>query len=98
MITPSIGRIVWVFATEDQVKHWRNHTHHMKEIAYEPGGQAMPGIVCYVHSDSMVNLRVTDHNGNAFPLTSCKLLQDDEQPGGEGFWAEWMPFQKANAK
>ena len=76
----------------------RTHVPAWAGVAYEPGGQPMAGIVCYVHGDRMVNLSVTDHNGNAFPLTSVKLLQDDDTPGGDGFWAEWMPFQKANAK
>jgi hypothetical protein len=98
MITPTIGRIVWVHATPSQLEHWHKNVESMKGIVYTPGTQPMAATVCYVHGDRMVNLRVIDYNGNAFPLTSCKLLQDDEQPAGEGYWAEWMPFQKANAK
>lgn len=53
-------------------------------------------IICYVHSDSMVNLVTFDANGNPVPATSVPLVQDME-PHPEGFRCEWMPYQKGQA-
>ena len=60
--------------------------------------QPFPGIVCYVHSDTMVNLTVFDANGQAVPKTSVFLYQgasESERP--QGHFAEWMPYQKGQA-
>jgi hypothetical protein len=59
--------------------------------------QEFPAIICYVHSDRMVNLAIWDANGNPVPQTSVSLLQDDDRPAGDAFWCEWMPYQKGQA-
>jgi hypothetical protein len=58
--------------------------------------QAYPGIVCYVHNDTLINLTIFDNNGKSQPRTSVFLYQ------GEGerpikYFAEWMPYQKGQA-
>lgn len=62
-----------------------------------PQTQAMTGLVCYVHSDTNINLAVFDANGTVHAETSVYLYQGDgERP--EGRFAEWMPYQKAVAE
>lgn len=58
--------------------------------------QPEAGIVCYVHSDALVNLVVFNSNGQPQSRTSVRLLQDgDARPAG--YFAEWMPYQKGQA-
>ena len=98
MIVPTVGRVVWVRMTREQIDYLRKCGNAAGEIAYLPGGaQPMVGHVVYVHDDRLVSLRVFDHNGEAFILTSVRLLQDNEAPSGVGIWAEWMPYQKGQA-
>lgn len=81
MITPTIGRIVWFTPAKG-------------DADLDFGGQKLPGVVSYVHSDGMVNLAVFNSNGASFGRTSVKLLQDDEVGSESGYYAEWMPYQK----
>lgn len=56
----------------------------------------LAGIVCYVHSDSMVNLTVHLANGDTTGRTSVPLVQEDDSiPPGHR--CEWMPYQKGQA-
>lgn len=58
--------------------------------------QPLPGIVCYVHDDTRINLATFDVNGNSQPRTSVFLWQgDSERP--TSYFAEWMPYQKGQA-
>jgi len=58
--------------------------------------QPQTGLVCYVHSSTLVNLAVFDANGNPQSRTSVLLYQGDtERP--ERYFAEWMPYQKGQA-
>lgn len=88
-IEPTIGRKVWFFAPNDQTL---------------PGGmivakQGMPfsAEIVYVHNDTMVNLAVYDHYGRLYQIASVTLLQEN-MPKPGGFYCEWMPFQKGQAK
>jgi hypothetical protein len=58
--------------------------------------QPLPGLVCYVHSDTMVNLAIFDVNGVPKPCTSVFLYQGDSERPSVHF-AEWMPYQKGQA-
>ena len=59
--------------------------------------QAEPALVCYVHGDRMINVGGFDQNGAPFSATSIPLMQDDDVPGNQNYYAEWMPYQKAVA-
>lgn len=86
MIQPTIGRKVW----------------------YRPGPQGDGGLnvwsdqpldatVVYVHGDRLVNLVVFDHSGQYAERRSVTLVQEgDDIP--HGHYAEWMPYQNAQAK
>jgi hypothetical protein len=59
--------------------------------------QALAALVCYVHSDTCVNLAIFDENGVASHKTSCTLYQGDgDVPTGD--YCEWMPYQHGQAK
>jgi hypothetical protein len=65
--------------------------------------------ICYVHSDTLINVAGFDANGNPFAVTSIPLRQDDiaQDPiyppavahsGSLGVpFACWMPYQRQAA-
>ncbi len=87
MITPIIGRQVWF-------RPGLPLTHDFHVI--DPS-QALAATVIYAHGDRLVNLQVIDHIGKHHFVRDVLLLQDDEYPGPDGDYAEWMPYQKATA-
>jgi hypothetical protein len=82
MIKPTIGRIVW---------------YHPAFAADSGTNEATrAAIVCYVHSDTCVNLAIFDLDGSYHSKTEVELYQGDGgTPGSE--YAEWMPYQKSVA-
>lgn len=80
VIRPTIGRKVWF---------WRDGIDRSKV-------QPEDATVCYVHGDSMVNLRVTEHNGVSRSEVEVSLRQPND-PEWSGRFCEWMPFQKGQA-
>ena len=59
--------------------------------------QAEPALICYVHSDRCINVGGFDRNGTPFAATSLQLLQDDDVATNASYYAEWMPYQVAQA-
>lgn len=59
--------------------------------------QPWAAIVCFVHSETMVNLTVFDENGYGKPKPSIFLYQGDgDKPSLP--YCEWMPYQIGQAK
>lgn len=82
MITPTVGRVVWVKNRPGAINT----------------NQPEAALVTYVWSDTMVNVGGFDANGVPFAYTSMPLWQDEAAVGGQGApHAEWMPFQKGQA-
>lgn len=82
MINPTVGRVVLYY------------THGKTQ--FDANEQPEAATVAYVHSDTMVNLSVVNHDGVQYPRTSVFLFQGEgERP--ETPYAEWMPYQKAQA-
>lgn len=84
MITPTVGRVVWVirpFITTD-IK------------------QPEVGLITYVWSDGMINVAGFDHNGEPFKISSLVLLQDDEpKPEGNfACWMPYQKGQAAKTE
>jgi hypothetical protein len=52
--------------------------------------------IAYVHSPSLVNLGYLAVNGESKSATSVTLVQEGE-PKPNGYYAEWMPYQKGQA-
>ena len=83
MIIPTVGRIVWYTGASGT------------ELE---GVQPLAAIVCYVNSDTNVNLVVFDKYGRYYSLTQVVLVQEGEEaPNGIGY-AQWMPYQIQQAK
>lgn len=65
MITPTIGRVIWVFRPGDSV-----------DVK-----QPEVGFITYIHSDRCINVAGFNANGTPFSLTSLTLVQlEDEKP------------------
>lgn len=84
---PTVGRKVW-----------------FRPNSYMPSGMVQLGMdtpmdatVIYVWGPDMVNLLVTDHVGNQFPIQSVKLVHPDD-PLPSWSYCEWMPYQIGQAK
>lgn len=88
MIKPTVGRVV-LFR---RCAQW-----HQPGFIVEDPTVEMAATVAYVWSDRLVNLSVVDHGGATHRVTSVRLLQDDDTPGGDSHWCEWMPYQKGQA-
>lgn len=93
IITPTIGRRLWYWPS-----NWDRNPINGKYMHASDEKQPCDAGICYVWSDRMVNLTVTDHNGRVHQRASVKLLQgDDPVPTGDAH-AQWMPFQAGQAK
>lgn len=61
--------------------------------------QPEPALICYVHSDTMINVGGFDKNGKPFEACSIQLYQgDNDVVVNVNFYAEWMPYQKKQAE
>ena len=83
MIKPTVGRVVLFTPAKSDP---------MATI----DGQPCAAIIAGVFSDTCVNLAVFDANGANHSRTSVPLIQDDN-PKPDGYYAEWMPYQKGQA-
>lgn len=86
IIKPTIGRRVW----------YRPNGTNGLAMAVHDNIQPMDAGIVYVWGDRMVNLDVTDHNGNHHAIPSVTLYQEGD-PLPTGAYCEWMPFQKGQA-
>jgi hypothetical protein len=97
-IQPTVGRVVLV----------RNA--HLMDPSFQPynralmlpTGVALAATICYVHSEKLVNLQVSDVNGVPFGLTSVELEQqelDRADPDADAHrcYCHWMPYQLGQA-
>lgn len=94
MIKPTVGRKVWYRPSKSD---------QTGPIPMTFAGQPLDATIIAVWGDRMVNLLVIDVYGKAFPVLSCTLLQDGDEPQKDadgnivGRYAEWMPYQSAQA-
>lgn len=96
VITPTIGRKVWFHLNGTVQLQKPGTTESGRPTAID--GQQFDATVVYVWNDRMVNLAVLDHYGNPFIATSVTMVQPGEPAPAVGYFAEWMPFQKGQAK
>jgi len=92
MIKPTVGRKVWYRPSEGDTAGNFGMT--------VVGDQPLDATITAVWGDRMVNLLVIDIMGKQFPVLSCTLLQEGDQPPKDaegsdvvGRYAEWMPYQ-----
>lgn len=85
---PTVGRVVWFRPNGAMMPG------HLK---FDPEQPAKADVV-FVHSDTMVNLLVVDHNGTTHPMSSLPLRDPDDAPMAPGQpYCEWMPYQLGQA-
>lgn len=84
MITPTIGRVVWV------IRPYETTDIKQPEV----------GFVTYVWNDYLINVAGFDHNGLVFTITSLALVQDDEpKPEGNfACWMPYQKGQAAKTE
>lgn len=99
VIQPTIGRRVWYFPSDHDRGINIPEGDPFPTIIQCDGTQPCDAGVCYVHSDRLVNLVVTDHNGNVHQRTSVTLIQPGDKEADRGSaYATWMPYQVSTAK
>lgn len=85
IIKPTVGRKIWYSPST------------LFDDPPKIGEQPFDATIVYVWDDKLVNLRVTDHNGNTFARGNVTLLQEGDAPNPEGGHCYWMPYQKGQA-
>lgn len=97
MIPPTVGCIV-LFRPNvdlDNPEQVRNFLSHHPSFALADVCSAQ---IAAVNSDGTINLSVLDATAVPHPIQGVSLVSDDESPDkGEGFYAEWVPYQKGEA-
>lgn len=86
MIKPTVGRKVW----------YRPSVHDRASMTATD--QPLDATVVAVHNDNCVNLVIFDYNGVMHTRCSAYLKQDEPAPSWVQGYAEWMPYQTAQAK
>lgn len=84
MIRPTTGRVVWYQPSKPWDQPLRD--------------QPFSATIAYVWNDRLVNLAYFDQNGIAHNATSVQLVQEGDTPNATGNFADWMPYQAAQAK
>lgn len=85
-IDPTVGRVVWFHPATNSTKH-----------GFEPNAICAAQIA-RVLPDGRLNLGVLDGNGAHHPMTEVPLIQERETAPENGYWAEWMPYQRGQAE
>ena len=85
-ISPTVGRMILFHPPSDSTKH-----------GLEPNA-ICAATIAKVLPDGRLNLGVLDSNGVNHSMTEVPLIQEGETPPKNGYYAEWMPYQKSVAK
>jgi hypothetical protein len=93
-IIPTIGRRLWYIPS---IYDLGGMLEKPTTIIEASSSQPCDAGVVFVHGDRLVNLSVTDHDGNVHKRTSVTLVQPgDTPPVGVGF-CKWMDYQVTTA-
>jgi hypothetical protein len=85
-IVPTIGRMILFHPPANSTKD-----------GFEPNA-ICAATIAKVLPDGRLNLGVLDGNGVNHSMTEVPLIQEEETPPQDGYYAEWMPYQKSVAK
>ena len=92
LIKPTIGRRIWFWPGQLDLYAARP----MRQVSPE---QPFDAGVVYVHSDTCVNLQVTDHMGGIWFREKVRILQEGDDHDEHEFLgvAQWMHYQAGQA-
>lgn len=94
MIVPTVGRKVWYRPDNDDIFGTGHDTVRMEVNGEDP----LDATVIAVWADCSVNLDVCDIDGRHHFRRRVLLLAEDDDRRQWGGFAEWMPYQIAQAK
>ncbi len=86
MITPTVGRKVWYRPSEAD-----------KHVMAYSDNEPLDATVVAVWNNRCVNLAIFDTDAKMHARHSVPLIQEGDAPP-YGNYAEWMPYQTAQAK
>lgn len=92
MITPTPGRVLWVFSNGNQ------YDATGKAFSISDPDQPLAAIVAFVHSETVVNVAAFDHLGRACRFSSIPIIDQCEDKPETGVYACWMPCQLGQAQ
>lgn len=84
-IVPTVGRMILFHPPRNSTKH-----------GFEPNA-ICAATIAKVLPDGRLNLGVLDGNGVNHSMTEVPLIQEGEPQPENGYWAEWMAFQRHQA-
>lgn len=87
-IAPTIGRRLYYTPSQYDV------TAGIQQLDNQ---QKLDAGVVFIHPDGTLTLSVTDHCGSQFVRAAVPLVQAGETPPADVGYAEWMPYQLAQA-
>lgn len=95
-IKPTIGRRVWYWPSSFD----KGRLQLKPDTIMQTGdpSQACDAGIAYVHSDTMINVTVADHNGNMHKRTSVPLLGFDDPKPQDNAYCTWMDYQVQQVK
>jgi hypothetical protein len=95
-IKPTIGRRVWYWPSSFD----KGRLQLKPDTIMQTGdaNQACDAGIAYVHSDTMINVTVADHNGNMHKRTSVPLLGFDDPKPQDNAYCTWMDYQVQQVK
>lgn len=97
MIKPTVGRKVWYRPSQMDKDGMTGDSPQTGKMEVN-GNEPLDATVIAVWGDRCINLSITDIIGTVHARRSVTLLQGDEdQTYPNGRYAEWMPYQAAQA-
>lgn len=100
LIKPTIGRRIWYWpGSIDTDMDSVARMHVIEPNAEQPAPQPLEAGIIFVHSDTRVNLQVTDHMGGIWFRERVRILQEGDDHGEHEFLgvAQWMHYQAGQA-
>lgn len=93
MISPTVGRKVWYRPCPADIEGQGGNS--KMEVN---GNEPLDATVVAVWGDRCINIAVLDIYAGLHERRSVTLIQEGDTPPSTGRYAQWMPYQTAQAK
>lgn len=97
MISPTVGRKVWYRPSQKDMDGTTGDSPDTGKMVVN-GDQPLDATVIDVWGDRCISLSITDIIGGVHARRSVTLVQDGDTVPESGRYAQWMPYQTAQAK